>query len=71
MRHDVEAMPLLEAMNEVSTAVKRMNPGTHYIPRNLSWIDKEQKKSIGEDGLLTEFQCPLVILGGPGWARHD
>ena len=46
-----------------------MNPETHYMPRNLSWIDKEQKKSIGEDGLLTEFQCPLVILGGPGMGK--
>ena len=43
-----------------------MNPETYHIPRNLSWIDKEQKKSIGEDALLAEFQCSLVILGDPG-----
>ncbi|MCY3803427.1 MAG: hypothetical protein OXG06_03340 [Gammaproteobacteria bacterium] len=41
----------------------------HYIPRNLSWIDGEQKKFIGEDSLLKKFPCPLVILGDPGMGK--
>lgn len=47
-----------------------MNTGTNYIPRKLSWVDKELKtRCIGEDALLTKFQCPLVILGDPGMGK--
>lgn len=47
-----------------------MNPETDYILRRLSWVDKAlETHYIGEDALLTEFRCPLVILGNPGMSK--
>ena len=47
-----------------------MSPKTRYIPRKLSWVDKEQKTHyIDEDALLQNSERPLVILGNPGMGK--
>lgn len=41
-----------------------------YIPRKLTWIDKEQKQQVVEDReLVMKFSPPLVILGEPGMGK--
>src|SRR5262245_638752 len=40
-----------------------------YIPRHLSWIDKDQKPQRVSEDQLRRFTEPLVILGEPGMGK--
>ncbi len=47
-----------------------MNSERNYIPRKLSWIDQDKQcHKINDDDLLSDFSCPIVILGEPGMGK--
>ena len=47
-----------------------MNFQWEYVPRRLSWTDRDgEKRLIPQDALLTDYKCPLVILGEPGMGK--
>ena len=44
----------------------------HYVPRKLSWTDKNGREWFcSEKDLLTDIQYPLIILGDPGMGKTE
>ena len=49
-----------------------MNPQSEYISRKLSWTDQDNRPHcINDDNLLTNYQCPIVVLGEPGMGKTE
>ncbi len=49
-----------------------MIPQSEYISRKLSWTDQDgETHFIPDNDLLTNYQCPIVVLGEPGMGKTE
>jgi hypothetical protein len=43
----------------------------HYVPRQLSWSDKDGKRVVVEEAALGSEPVPVVVLGDPGMGKSE
>lgn len=43
----------------------------HYVPRRLSWPDKDGKRVFVQEAALPDEPLPLVVLGDPGMGKSE